>query len=57
MRSETEGVALLTRVSPVARQHINWYGRYEFRKQREAINMNAILQVLMHLPVPHDLAG
>jgi TnpA family transposase len=56
-QGDTEGVALLARVSPVAWQHINWYGRYEFRKQLEAINMNAILQVLLHLPVPHDLAG
>jgi len=54
-QGDTEGVALLARVSPVAWQHINWYGRYEFRKHLEAINMNAILQVLMHLPVPHDL--
>jgi hypothetical protein len=51
------GVAGLTRVSPVAWQHVNWYGRYEFRKQLEAINMNAIVQVLTHVPVPQDLAG
>jgi hypothetical protein len=44
-------------VSPVAWQHINWYGRYEFRKQLEAINMNAITQALTHVPVPQDLAG
>jgi hypothetical protein len=56
-QGDTESVALLARVSPVAWQYINWYGRYEFRKQLEAINMNAILQVLIHLPVPHDLAG
>ena len=56
-RSDTEGVALLARVSPIAWQHINWYGRYEFRKQLAAINMSAIVQALMNLPVPHDLAG
>jgi TnpA family transposase len=56
-RGDMEGVALLARVSPVAWQHINWYGRYEFRKQLEAINRSAIVHALMNLPVPQDLAG
>lgn len=54
---DTEGVALLARVSPVAWQHINWYGRYEFRKQLEAINMTAIIQALTQIPVPHTSTG
>jgi len=56
-RGDMEGVALLARVSPVAWQHINWYGRYEFRKQLEAINMSAIVHALLNLPVPQDLTG
>jgi TnpA family transposase len=32
-RGDVEGVALLARVSPVAWQHINWFGRYEFRNR------------------------
>jgi Tn3 transposase DDE domain len=50
------GAAGLTRVAPVAWQHVNGYGRYEFRKL-EAISMNAIVQALTHVPVPQDLAG
>jgi TnpA family transposase len=56
-RGDTAGVALLARVSPVAWQHINWYGRYEFRKQLEAINMAAIIQALTQLPVPQPATG
>lgn len=56
-REDTEGMALLARVSPVAWQHINWYGRYEFRKPLAAIDMHAIIQALTHVPILHDLAG
>ena len=31
---------------PVAWQHINLYGRYEFRKGPETININEIVQEL-----------
>ena len=37
-RGDVEGVALLARVSPVAWQHINWFGRYEFRKPLATID-------------------
>jgi TnpA family transposase len=56
-QGDTEGVALLARVSPVAWQHINWYGRYEFRKQLETINMAAIIQALTQIPVPQNATG
>jgi TnpA family transposase len=39
-------VAMLSLVSPVAWQHINFYGRYEFGKTPELIDMKAILQQL-----------
>jgi Tn3 transposase DDE domain len=39
-------VAMLSLVSPVAWQHINFYGRYEFGKPPELIDMKAILQQL-----------
>ena len=45
------GVALLSQVSPVAWQHINFYGRYEFSKQPEAIDIKAIIQQLAQLPL------
>ncbi|MGF1459994.1 MAG: transposase [Leptolyngbyaceae cyanobacterium] len=44
-------VALLSQVSPVAWQHINFYGRYEFNKQPEPIDIEAILQQLIQLRI------
>jgi TnpA family transposase len=41
----------LSQVSPVAWQHINFYGRYEFNRQPKVINMKAILQRLAKLPI------
>ena len=42
--------SLLSQISPVAWQHINFYGRYEFNRQPEVIDINAILQQLANLP-------
>lgn len=55
-RGDTAGAALLAQVSPVAWQHINLCGRYEFTKAPEIINIAAIIQALAQVPVPHDLA-
>ena len=52
-----QGAALLTQVSPVAWQHLNFYGRYEFRKGPETINMDEIVQELAHSPVRQILEG
>ncbi len=52
---DVQGAALLKHVSPVAWQHINLYGRYEFRKGPETINMNEIVQKLAQVPVRHVL--
>ena len=53
---DTQGVALLKQVSPVAWQHINLYGRYEFRKSPEAIDIDAIVQALSQVSVKPTLA-
>ena len=37
---------MLKRISPVAWQHINLYGRYEFNSSQEMINMDEIIQEL-----------
>jgi hypothetical protein len=47
---------LLTHVSPVAWQHINLCGRYEFTKAPQVINMVAIIQALAQAPVLQDHA-
>ena len=54
---DIQGTELLDQISPIAWQHINFYGRYEFRKVLEAINMNEIIQELAQVPVQHDLSG
>ena len=53
---DAAGAALLTHVSPVAWQHINLCGRYEFTKGPEPIHLSAIVEALAQAPVPEDLA-
>ena len=53
---DTQGVALLKQVSPVAWQHINLYGRYEFSKSPEVIDIDAIVQALFQVSVKPTLA-
>ena len=43
---DTAGAAVITQVSPVAWQHINFYGRYEFTKAPESINVETIVEAL-----------
>jgi len=44
---DIEGVAALKKVSPVAWQHINLYGRYEFTKAQDVIDMQEIIQEMV----------
>jgi hypothetical protein len=53
---DVQGVAWLAHISPVAWQHINFYGRYAFRQRPEAINLEEIIQELAQVSVPFDLA-
>ena len=55
-RGDAAGAARLTQVSPVAWQHINLCGRYEFTKAPDVIHMAAIIQALAPAPVPQGLA-
>lgn len=43
---DAEGAALLKQVSPVAWQHINLYGRYEFNTSPQSIDLEAIVEKL-----------
>lgn len=52
-----QDVALIKQVSPVAWQHVNMFGRYEFGKRPEVVDMNAIIEELAKLPVRHGLTG
>ena len=49
--------ALLKQVSPVAWQHINLFGRYEFGRRPELIDMNALIQALVQVPVQQNSTG
>jgi hypothetical protein len=48
---DTQGAALLSQVSPVAWQHINVYGRYEFSREPVATNMQEIIEELDRVPI------
>ena len=48
---DIHGANVLKQVSPVAWQHINFYGRYEFNKHVEFINMETIIHELAELQV------
>jgi Tn3 transposase DDE domain len=47
---DTQGAILIKQVSPIAWQHINLYGRYEFIKRLASINLNKIIQMLAKVP-------
>lgn len=46
----------LKHVSPIAWQHINLYGRYEFQRDREPINLSAVVQQLLKHRNPYEEA-
>jgi hypothetical protein len=54
---DVPGAAALQQISPVAWQHINLYGRYEFRKGPEAIKGTAVPAARCPPPVLHSRAG
>ena len=53
---DVQEVSLLKKVSSVVRQHINLYGRYEFCREPETIDINEIVQELAQVPVRRILA-
>ena len=46
-KGDAAAAAALEKVSPVAWQHINFYGRYEFTKSVQTIDIDAIVQELV----------
>jgi TnpA family transposase len=48
---DTEGAEMLKQVSPIAWQHINLYGRYEFTKRPAPIDLETIVEVLAQNPI------
>jgi TnpA family transposase len=54
---DAQGATLLKQISPVAWQHINLYGRYEFSKSPEIIDFDAIVQELSRVPICSTLTA
>jgi TnpA family transposase len=48
--NDVQGVEVLKQISPVAWQHINLYGRYEFRKCAQPIDLEDIVRQLTQSP-------
>jgi hypothetical protein len=48
---DVQGTNVLKRVSPVAWQHLKFFGRYELCTAPETINMHEIVRELAQLPV------
>ena len=48
---DTQDMTHIAHISPVAWQHINFYGRYEFTKASQPINMEEIVEALAHHPI------
>jgi len=49
------GAAAIKQISPVAWQHINFYGRYEFAGQPESIDIDAIIKALAQSPLQQTM--
>jgi hypothetical protein len=45
-KGDVEGVRFIQRLSPIASQHFNFGGRYEFNKSREPIDIERILKMM-----------
>jgi len=52
---DTQAVDLLKHISPAAWQHVNFYGRYEFGNQQDAINLDAIISELIRTRFQTDI--
>ncbi|MFT6128719.1 MAG: TnpA family transposase [Neolewinella sp.] len=51
--TDTESTEWIKQISPVAWQHVNLYGRYEFQKTPDPINLEDMISQLSHLnPTP-----
>ena len=51
---DTHDAAWIKQISPLAWQHINFHGRYQFIESQEIININAIIAELAQSLVQQD---
>jgi hypothetical protein len=45
---DREAAASITQISPVAWQHLNFYGRYQFLRPQKPIDIDAIISALVN---------
>ncbi|GAC1653841.1 MAG: hypothetical protein NVS4B8_29070 [Herpetosiphon sp.] len=48
---DTAGAAVISQISPVAWQHVNFYGRYEFTTRPDPIDIEAVVEALTQMPI------
>jgi hypothetical protein len=53
---DAQGADRLKQISPVAWQHMNFFGRYEFRKSPEFIDFDVIVRGLSRVPISSTVA-
>jgi TnpA family transposase len=53
---DTHGAAATKKISPIAWQHVNLQGRYEFQKQPDPLNVDTIIRALMNAPGAREAA-
>jgi hypothetical protein len=54
---QLQGIDEIKKISPIAWQHINFHGRYEFQKQPGLLNLDAIMQGLTEWEPQRDAAA
>ena len=53
-QGDEEGITALTRISPIAWQHINFYGRFEFSSSKPEFDLDALVYRFVEQPIPSD---
>lgn len=48
---QVDEIEKIKNISPVAWQHINFFGRYEFNKQPQNIDLNQIIKEISNIPI------
>ena len=53
---DTKGAEAVKKISPIAWQHINLHGRYEFQKLPNPLDVDAIIQKMTGCRLDHHMA-
>ena len=53
---DTQGADVTKKASPTGWQNVNLHGRYEFQKQPDPLNLDAIIRELTELSLDHQIA-